>query len=168
MDWYFHSQFSIDSGWHLLTKLRNTLVMRSFCAPFVSPPISLVWKVSEYLTLLQLLMGMSWGFNDGVQLHQRLATVMGCNVHPIPSHHSLCVSSISITPGHYRARRGNQGKSCPSGGYLLSRLEMLEDPFGQCFTVLPVLLLLLYYFFVGGAGEEEIHCFLLLVQVRKG
>lgn len=47
MDWYFHSQFSIDSGWHLLTKLRNTLVMRSFCAPFVSPPISLVWKVSR-------------------------------------------------------------------------------------------------------------------------
>lgn len=61
----------------LLTKLRNTLVMRSFCAPFVSPPISLVWEVSEYPTLLQLRMGMSWGFNDGVQLHQRLATVMG-------------------------------------------------------------------------------------------
>ena len=136
--------------------------MRSFCAPFMSPPISL--KVSEYATVLQLPMGMSWGFNDGVKLHQRLATVMGtpwntcffvvilCNVHPIPSHHSRCVSSISITPGRYRARRGNQGKSCPSGGYLLSRLEMLEDPFGQCFTVLPVSCCFFYTIFGGGSG----------------
>lgn len=180
MDWYFHSQHSIDSGWHLLTKLRNTLVMRSFCAPFVSPPISLVWKVSRSTwrccnclwVCHEASMMVSSCINDSPLSwapHKTHVSLSSSAATSIPSHPIIpCVSSISITPGHYRARRGNQGKSCPSGGYLLSRLEMLEDSFGQCFTVLPVFLLLLYYFFVGGAGEEEIHCFLLLVQVRKG
>ena len=182
MGWYCHSPRSIDSCWlSCVTRWSwDLFVLLSCHRPYpwferfqsTRRCCNSLWVCHEALMMVSSCTNdspLSWAPH---KTHiWCFFVVIRCNVHPIPSHHSLCVSSISITPGRYRARRGNQGKSCPSGGYLLSRLEMLEDPFGQCFTVLPVLLLLLYYFWWGERGRGRFiasYCLFKCGKVKKG